>query len=522
MKGFHAGLVLLAGIAGLAGAAAARLIANEYGPPSIALGGGGVVLTVAGVYLLRGRLRASMTRRRGEIALFAVGACAVLVVLGGFASRVPLRFDFTPQRIHSLSQQTLDMLDRLPAPVHVIFFHDAALRSSVELYELFDEASPQVTVEYQDPNLNPAAARLAGVQFAGTAVLESEGRRHYVHGPTETDIANGLLRASLGVKQRICFLDGHVEGDPFSLESHDHQEGSPGHTHGLGAKFVLHEQHGMAKARNALETINYDVVKVTLAGATESLDPCSVLVVAGPKTALLPGELQAIRVWLEQGNNAFFLLDPFIETGLESLLRDWGIVPVDAIVIDDARHFWADVSAPTVTSYNHHQITRDLALTFYPGVRPFAPTPQRMPGASVIPAVNSSASSWAETDQTRAERDPDEKTGPLTLVAIAVRRLDPEAEAEGEDGLRSRIVVAGDADFAQNSFFHLLGNGNLFLNVVSYLAEQEDLIGLEPRTYDLPEINMTNRQMKGTFFFAVILWPAVLAFLGTAVWWRRR
>ncbi len=520
MKAFHAGLVLLAAAAVLVGAVAIRLIANEWSLMSVLLVLAGLLLAAVGGYFLRVQLRAGMTRRRGEIALFGVGACAVLVVLGALSYRVPLRFDLTPQRSHSLSQQTLDMLSRLPAPVHITFFYDSALRTTVELYELFDEASRQVTAEFHNPNLNPAAARLAGVQFAGTAVLESEGRQHFVHGPTETDIANGVLRVSLGVKQRVCFLDGHVEGDPFSLESHDHQEGSPGHAHGLGAKFVLHEQHGMAKARNALETINYEVVKVTLAGQTESLDSCSVLVVAGPKTALLPDEVEAIRAWLEQGNNAFFMLDPFIETGLEPVLEDWGMVLMDAIVIDDARYFWADVSTPTVTTYNHHKITRDLALTFYPGVRPLMPTEERVAGTAVIPAVNSSPAAWAETDRARAERDAEEQTGPLTLVAISSRRLGTDTDEV--DAPRSRIVVAGDADFAQNSFFHLLGNGNLFLNIVNYLAEQENLIGLEPRTFDLPEINMTNRQMKGTFFFAVVLWPALLAFAGTVIWWRRR
>ena len=70
---------------------------------------------------------------------------------------------------------------------------------------------------------------------------------------------------------------------------------------------------------------------------------------------------------------------------------------------------------------------------------------------------------------------------------------------------RSRIAAVGDSDFATNSFFHIMGNGNLFLNTVNYLAARQDLIGVEPRTYELPTVNLTNRQMKGTFFLAVIL-----------------
>ena len=57
---------------------------------------------------------------------------------------------------------------------------------------------------------------------------------------------------------------------------------------------------------------------------------------------------------------------------------------------------------------------------------------------------------------------------------------------------------------------------------MNYLAAQENLIGIAPRTHDLPRVNLTNRQMKGTFFLSVILIPALLAVVGTAVWWRQR
>ena len=99
----------------------------------------------------------------------------------------------------------------------------------------------------------------------------------------------------------------------------------------------------------------------------------------------------------------------------------------------------------------------------------------------------------------------------------------PEAAADpaSPGGRRSRLAVVGDSDFATNSFFHIMGNGGLFLNTVNYLAAQENLIGIQPRTADLPRINVTNRQMKGTFFVSVLLVPALLAAVGTAVWWKQ-
>jgi hypothetical protein len=105
--------------------------------------------------------------------------------------------------------------------------------------------------------INPAQARMLGVNFAGTAVLESEGRRLQVNSSSETDIANGILRVSQAATQTVCFLDGHGEPDPFSLESHDHQEGAPGHPR-PGSSTCCTSAMGMAKART-LETLNYKV-----------------------------------------------------------------------------------------------------------------------------------------------------------------------------------------------------------------------------------------------------------------------
>ena len=519
---FRAGLVLIGGAALLGTAAAIHAILLETLVWTWIIAGAGAVATLAGVVGLRGELASLVRRRRGEVALYTAGVVGILLALAYLSARYPLRFDLTSTGRYSLSPPTVTMLKRLEKPVHVVFFHDPLMRETVELYELIAQQTPRLTVEFYDPMINPAQARLYGVNFAGTAVLESEGRRLQVNSPTETDIANGILRVSQSATQLVCFLDGHGEPDPFSLESHDHMEGAPGHSHGLGVKYVVHERHGMAKARHALETLNYKVEKLLLLQRTRGLAGCALLVVAGPKVALLPREVEAVREYLAGGGHALFMLDPFVTTGLEGVIREYGIVVDDDIVIDEASHFWADVSAPAVSDYNRHQITRDLPLTFFPGARSLSPTPQRVPGTSVIPLVNSSKNSWGQANPERvAFVEGRDVRGPATLMVVALRRRVDAEGAPAEDGPRSRIAVVGDSDFATNSFFHIMGNGSLFVNTVSYLAAQENLIGLQPRTADLPRMNLTNRQMKGTFFLSVVLVPALLAMVGTAVWWKQ-
>lgn len=553
----RSGLLVVGGIGLLGTAVAAYAILVDGAGIALALAAIGALLIAAGSWALRDELRLLFGKRRGEVVLATIGLVGAFVALAYLSNRLPVRFDMTTSKQFSLAAQTIEMLRRLDKPVRITFFHDPMMRESVELYQqMVRKADGKIALELIDPMLNPAQARLRGVEFAGTAILESEGRRLSINSPTETDIANGILRVSQGAQQVVCFLDGHGEADPFSLESHDHLEGDAGHSHGLGTKLVLHERHGMAKARQSLEAMNYSVEKLFLAGGRTGLSRCAVLVVAGPKTALLPDEVKAIDSFIEGGGNAMFMLDPFIETGLEPIVRKLGIVVEDTMVIDPASHFWTDVSAPAITDYNRHEITRDLPLTFFPGARSLSPTPQRVPSAAVRPLVNASRKSYGQTNRERVGFDPkNDRAGPVTVMAIVVRSPEfvksaeavlrelreaapppstqpalatsnaatDEAPGEKAAGRKSsRIAVVGDSDFATNSFFHIMGNGRLFLNTVNFLAAQENLIGIQPRTHDLPRVNLTNVQMRGTFFLSIILVPALMAMVGLVVWWRQR
>ena len=537
---FRSGLSLLIGIGFLFAALVVHSILLETVVWTLLLSLIGFGFFIVGAISLRQELGSIFQRRRAEIVLFTAGLVGIYVSIGYFSIAYPLRFDMTEAGLHSLSDQTVSMLQRLEQPVHIVFFHSHQMGETVERYELIAKQTDNVTVEFHDPTLNPAQARFHGVRFPGTAVMTSEGRRSVVNGDSEADIANGILRVSQGITQLICFLDGHGEADPFSKEMHDHLEGTVDHSHGMGVEYVLHETHGMAKARGSLETLNYKVKKVSLLQEKNGIKDCEVLIVAGPKAALLAPEVDTIKSFLETGGNALFMIDPFIETGLEPIINAFGARLDDGMVVDETNHFGIDSSAPAVTSYNYHQITREVPLTFYPGSRSLSPT-NPVPGVQVTPIVNSSRRSFSETSQDRIsfEREID-LPGPRTLMLAANRRpLDeddaqllkdlirsPEQQSRSEDVKavteHSRVIIVGDSDFATNSFFHVLGNGQLFLNAISYLAAQENLIGIKPALRELPRFNLTNRQMKGTFFSALFLVPSLLFLIGTAVWWRQR
>jgi ABC-type uncharacterized transport system involved in gliding motility auxiliary subunit len=115
--------------------------------------------------------------------------------------------------------------------------------------------------------------------------------------------------------------------------------------------------------------------------------------------------------------------------------------------------------------------------------------------------------------------------GPLTLVATieAPALLDTGAEADIDHAsVNTRLVLVGDADFAANEFVRSLGNGTLILNAVNWLAEEESLIAIGPKSTQPRNVFLSQVQANATLFVSVILIPLVLLLAGVVVWWQRR
>ena len=109
--------------------------------------------------------------------------------------------------------------------------------------------------------------------------------------------------------------------------------------------------------------------------------------------------------------------------------------------------------------------------------------------------VQSGRNSWAETDlkmlttegQAQPDLDKGDIPGPVSL-AVAVSApvggaTPPPAPDAPADRAKpeTRLVVVGDSDFASNAYLGVAGNRDLFLNIVNWLAQQENLIAIRPR-----------------------------------------
>jgi ABC-type uncharacterized transport system involved in gliding motility auxiliary subunit len=84
------------------------------------------------------------------------------------------------------------------------------------------------------------------------------------------------------------------------------------------------------------------------------------------------------------------------------------------------------------------------------------------------------------------------------------------------------VVVFGDSDFASNLALGTSGNRDLFMNAVSWLAQQENLIAIRPKEADDRRVSMTANQQLRVLILALFVVPIVVFGSGVYAWWRRR
>ena len=477
---------------------------------------------------LRDKFRNRTVVYGGTSALAVLLVAGILIFVVLLANRYSLRWDLTRYQSHSLSPASRALIQEVNQPLTFTVFlpegHPERLTAR-EVLQLYTRRNPNFKVRFLDPVRNPVQADEAGYRRAGNVLLEYEGREQLAESAQEEALSEALRKVLQKERKKIYFLTGH------------------------GERSATQERRGFKVAHKALETEGYEVAELNLLKEGEVPKGAAVVIIAAPKKDLLPNEVQALKSYLEQGGRLFLLLEPFEDAGLQKFLAVYGVNLNNGIVFE-LNQLTVDraILSPIVSQYSPHRITENFSLiTLFPGPRPLFLN-KEMKTVTLTPLVTTSASSWEKLGQewkqgqekNQALYDPkQDKKGPFTIAALAEPRGErKKEEAEQKPGKtgenksarpesdtkppRTYLAVFGDADFAADEFFNQLGNGDLFLNTVNFLAAEEKQIVIRQKEKKFEPLLVTGWTTGLIFVISVILLPLTMLIAGLVAYMRRR
>ncbi|NJN23418.1 MAG: ABC transporter [Acaryochloridaceae cyanobacterium RL_2_7] len=487
------------------------------------------MLLIATVLLLRWRFgppsknQVSWWRRRstqaGTNALIATLAVIIMLgVLNFMAVRYGQQVDLTETQLFSLAPQTQEVLRQLPQPLKVWSFTQPPIPAERTLLEKFAQVNPeQFQFEFVDPQLQPGLAQKFKVFSSDKVVLEYGDRSKTIDSPvTESQITPVMVSLLGNVQANIYFVEGHGEV-PLA-----------------GAEINLQS------ASTALNQKDFSLSPLNLVQSTKIPEDADVLVIAGPKRDFVKSELELIKNYLKQGGNLLALMDPEFKTGLGPIFKEWGITLDNRIIVDassSGQFLGLGPAVPLVVSYGSHPISQDFdeGFSYFPLAQSLKVDESK--SSEITPILVSQERTWAEANPDSEELDFDPKVdlqGPLTIgVALDSHQVPEKSELDEEkesppakpksiDKPRTKIVVIGDSDFATSGPFEQGLNGDVFLNSVSWLADENLNLSIRPKAKVERRLDISGTRLRVLALTAIAFLPLLAFSIAGTIWWKRR
>jgi len=467
----------------------------------IMLIGGGALLLIAIIFNFAA-IRAYFSRRSAKLgtntAVMSVAVIAILAMANFLGYRHHKRFDLTAEKLYSLSDQTRKIVSSLQKDVKVMKFDKTQDINLRDLMTEYRDLSRHISYELIDPQEKIDVAKQYGVTRMGEIIVTSGNRTERIDEVNEQELTNTILKVTRDSVKTVYFVEGHGEK---SLSSS--------------------EMEGYSTVERVLKDENYQVKTVNLISTNQVPSDCSVLVVAGPTKSFFPQEVAMIGKYLDGGGKALIMVDPDIDSQLDDIFKAWNIEVGKNTVIDASgvgRIFGTGPGVPLVINYGSHAITKNFerTMTFFPFARSVKTADSSKSDPQITELLKTSSESWAETKLVGrgAEFNEGEDTkGPISLGVAASKKIgDKEA----------RLVVIGDSDFAINRYIGAQRNGDLFFNSINWLAEDEDLIAIRPKSPTDRRVTLTESQQNMLFWFSLVFLPGAVFASGVYIWWKRR
>ncbi|MEH1890192.1 MAG: Gldg family protein [Nostoc sp.] len=529
------------------------LVSQQWGLIPLAFLIAGIV--ISGLGIIWQSYQSNWWRRRstqaGTNALVAtLAVLAILGLINFLGTRYHLRADLTETQLFTLAPQSRELVRVLPQPVKVWVFDINQNPQDRELLENYQRQSSKFKYEYIDPQTRPGLAEKFGVKDYGEVYLESGDKRQLVQTVNENERLSEVRLTS-----RLQQLTNSTTAKVYLLQGHGERQLSPG-------------KGAISQAIQGLGDKNFTTSPLNLGETSKVPEDAAVVIVAGPKRGLFEGEVKALQEYLNRGGNLLLMIDPNTDPKVDSLLQEWGVRLDNRLAVDVSGESVVGLgpATPLVTEYGQHPITKDFrnGNSFYPIARPLEIS--SVPGVEATPLLRTKPypKSWAESDlqseKLEFNADKDLK-GPLTLGVALTRKAvksastpqaaptplplpspttqskasptptaspaplapTPSPTPSSQTATESRLVVLGNSNFATDGLFQQQLNGDVFLNSVTWLSQQEKQpLSIRPKEPKNRRITLTTTQANLLILSSLLVLPLIGFAIAVIIWWKRR
>jgi ABC-type uncharacterized transport system involved in gliding motility auxiliary subunit len=501
---------------------------NTYLPLGIGLVG---ILAFAFLDPIRvqGWAGSRQARFGGNVLVMGIALLGIVVVVNYIiyqeSGRSKLWIDLTEGKSNTFSPETIRTLLTLQGPIEIrAYFNDTSdnnstWKSTAALLDKYkSESGGKITYKKLSTNKDRGSALKDGVSRDGVLVLTIGDQKQIVSNMSEQDITNGIILLLTAGEHKVYFLTGHGEASIDGTGSSD-----------------------MNTIVGTLRSKSFTVQTLNLVEERTIPEDAEVLVIAGPKEPLKGYELTSIKNFLRLGGGLILLQDPYGFNEMDPdkdilaqyLSTDWGITFQNDVVV--GRFTTQGLLSPVADQFGSSAITSNIPTNSYvtfPTAQsielkePEGKTLNQVALAIVGTPSSSNPDTWGETNM-------DQIPGLGNSTADTIPTYDKDLDHPSpldiavsceDQSAKTRIVVFGDVDFAENTHVGESANSDLLSNSVDWASHIGDnLIGItshqDTSRMIIPPSSLV---LNAIFLTSIVLIPGSFIGIGIAVWYNRR
>lgn len=440
----------------------------------------------------------------------------LLVYSNKIAKQYDIRVDLTKTKQHTLSDQTISLLNDVKRDIRVTALMVGIPPKYLEdLLQQYQElTNGRIKTEIIDPIEQIGYASQFGNIINGKeskVILQSGQERQEIDFSkeplTEELLNNSILRLSRKSRE-ACFLTGHHEYELFN-----------------------EDETGLNILAQLLLGNNILPKEIFLGVLQQVPDSCDILVIAGPKDLLSRGEIDMIDGYMKTGGDVFFMTENTLVTtedrpltddekklnpSLNEILSRWGLRVASDIVVDLSNHASGDVGSPATKNYlTHRAIVGDLDYTFFVRPRSISMMSGRSKSIKLAPLILTmpGENSWGESDRMLKVQFDDllDRPGPVPFAYVGWEKKEAAARSD------TRFIVITDADFLTNAYISSYSNAKLALNVINWLSEMDYQVLVNNKEIKVEQLMLSSYQRR-VVACILFMMPLMIAAAGLVVW----